>query len=173
MTIERSSWIVTAYAAAVEGGYSGSYEQFCLGMAKMANIDQSVEAAELFALIAEAYAKGTHNGLPVSSSEPGYHDNSFYYSEIAKNNKIDAKNARDDAVAARKDSEAYAKGTRNGTPVTSGDAAYQNNAKYYSGLAEGYRDDALTYKTACETFYNNMQYATDSEVSQIITDYGT
>ena len=29
-------------------------------------------------------------------------------------------------------SEAYAVGTRNGTPVTSSDPAYQNNAKYYA-----------------------------------------
>ena len=46
---------------------------------------------------------------------------------------------RDDAVAAasaaeddKEDAEAYAVGTRNGVPVTSGDPAYHNNSKYYS-----------------------------------------
>ena len=32
---------------------------------------------------AEAYAKGTKNGVPVTSLEPGYHDNSKYYAEQA------------------------------------------------------------------------------------------
>ena len=34
---------------------------------------------------AEAYAKGTKNGVPVTSLEPGYHDNSKYYAEQAQN----------------------------------------------------------------------------------------
>ena len=49
------------------------------------------------------------------------------------------KEYRDDAVAAatsaegdEEDAEAYAVGTRDGVPVTSGDPAYHNNAKYYS-----------------------------------------
>ena len=32
---------------------------------------------------AEAYAKGTRNGIAVSSTEPGYQDNSKYYAEQA------------------------------------------------------------------------------------------
>lgn len=34
---------------------------------------------------AEAYAKGTKNGIPVTSLEPGYQDNSKYYAEQAQN----------------------------------------------------------------------------------------
>lgn len=39
-------------------------------------------------------------------------------------------------------SEAYAVGTRNGVPVTSGDPAYQNNAKYYADNFVGAITDA-------------------------------
>lgn len=58
---------------------------------------------------------------------------------------------RDDAVAAatsaeddEEDAEAYAVGTRGGVPVTSGDPAYHNNAKYYSEQAN---PDALANMT--------------------------
>ena len=58
---------------------------------------------------------------------------------------------RNDAVAAaqaaegdEEDAEAYAVGTRNGVPVTSGDPAYHNNAKYYS---EQTNPDALANMT--------------------------
>ena len=58
---------------------------------------------------------------------------------------------RDDAVAAatsaegdEEDAEAYAVGTRSGVPVTSGDPAYHNNAKYYS---EQTNPDALANMT--------------------------
>lgn len=40
------------------------------------------------------------------------------------------------------DSEAWANGTRNGTPVTSGDPAYEKNAKYYVDNFLGYMTDA-------------------------------
>lgn len=40
------------------------------------------------------------------------------------------------------DAEAWANGTRNGTPVTSDDPAYQNNAKYYAENFVGFITDA-------------------------------
>lgn len=39
------------------------------------------------------------------------------------------------SAGSAEDSEAYAAGTRGGTPVTSGDPAYENNAKYYADSA--------------------------------------
>lgn len=61
------------------------------------------------------------------------------------------KQYRDDALAAataaegdEEDAEAYAVGTRSGVPVTSGDPAYHNNAKYYS---EQTNPDALANMT--------------------------
>lgn len=46
------------------------------------------------------------------------------------------------AEDASEDSEAYAVGTRGGVPVTSGDVAYENNAKYYAENCIGYITDA-------------------------------
>lgn len=40
------------------------------------------------------------------------------------------------------DAEAYGTGARGGEPVESGDAAYENNAKYWSEQSSGYADDA-------------------------------
>lgn len=53
------------------------------------------------------------------------------------------------------DSEAFARGTRNNTPVGSTDPAYHDNSKYYKELAE-------TAKTAAETAASN---ASASETS--------
>ena len=54
------------------------YEAHLKDRSDAGSIDQQ---AEVSALLAEAYAKGTHNGTPVSSSEAGYHDNAKYYME--------------------------------------------------------------------------------------------
>lgn len=53
----------------------------------------------------------------------------------AVNAKNDAVGAKTAAETAASNSEAYAIGKRNGTDVTSGDAAYHNNAKYYAEQA--------------------------------------
>ena len=42
----------------------------------------------------------------------------------------------------KEDSEAWANGTRDGVPVTSGDPAYQKNAKYYADNFIGMITDA-------------------------------
>lgn len=70
---------------------------------------------------AEAWAKGTKNGVPVGSSAPQYNNHSKHFSE--------------EAEAHADDSEAYAKGTRDGVDVGSSDVAYHNNSKYYSEQA--------------------------------------
>lgn len=50
--------------------------------------------------------------------------------------------AKQAAESAASDSEAWAVGQRGGTDVTSGDPAYQNNAKYYKELAEDAKEAA-------------------------------
>lgn len=94
------------------------------------------------ALNSEAYAVGKRNGSDVTSGDPAYHNNSKYfaieawgYSGDAENAKIDAVSAKNAAASSKLDSEAYAVGKRNGSDVTSGDPAYHNNSKYYSGEA--------------------------------------
>ena len=70
---------------------------------------------------AEAWARGTKDGVDVSATDPQYHNNSKYYAEQGEQNI--------------EQSEAWAKGTINGTPVSSGADQYQNNSKYYAEQA--------------------------------------
>ena len=58
--------------------------------------DTAVESAK----IAERYAKGTEGGVAVESGT-GYHDNSKYYSELAKNSQTAAKASEDAALASK------------------------------------------------------------------------
>ena len=77
---------------------------------------------ESYAELSESWAKGTKNGTAVPSSDPAYHNNSKYYSEISANNSDNA--------------EAWAVGQKGGTDVPSTDPTYHNNAKYYADIAE-------------------------------------
>lgn len=105
-------------------------------------------------LTAEAYAKGTRNGVPVTSDQAGYNDNSKYYKNLAKTHETNAAtsaaSAIDSASSASTNalkSEGYAIGTQNGTAV-SGGTYYQNNSKYYSELSSDAADDAHDSATA-------------------------
>ena len=84
---------------------------------------------------AEAWANGTRDGEPVTSGDPAYHNNSKYYSEQAGTSEIGAAASAVAAENGAKDAEAWAKGTRGGTPVGSSDPAYENNAAYYAADA--------------------------------------
>ena len=72
---------------------------------------------------AEAWAVGERHGVPVSSSDQTYHNNSKYYAEQAGISEDDA--------------EAWATGKKDGTDVPSTDPAYHNNARYYRELSQG------------------------------------
>lgn len=96
---------------------------------------------------AEAYAVGTREGVPVSGTDPAYHNNSEYYANEAATASTDAATHKDGAVSASRDSEAYAIGKRNGSNVSSGDVAYHNNSLYYSQQAAA---SALEAKEALE-----------------------
>jgi len=70
------------------------------------------------------------------------------------------------AAESAEDAEAWAAGTRNGTDVTSGDATYHNNAKYYaseaadsSAAAESSETGARTAQGAAETAKTAAQAA--------------
>ena len=67
--------------------------------------DVVVPEIEMYNL-AEAYARGTITDVfghtrPVEEGEPGYHDNSKYYKELAGTSKIDAETAKNAAEAAQ------------------------------------------------------------------------
>ena len=76
-------------------------------------------AAEGYKFDSEAWAKGTRNGVEVTSQEEGYKDNSKYYKQRA---------------------EAWAVGHIDGSNVPNTDETFENNAYYYSQLTESLRD---------------------------------
>lgn len=69
------------------------------------------------------------------------------------------------------DSEAWAKGTRSGTPVTSGQDGFEDNSKFYKQRAEAWavgKVDGANVESTDETYENNSKYY--SEVSSNIKD---
>ena len=110
----------------------------------------SIEAGT-YRYLSEAYARGTMGGTPVDPGDAGYEDNAKYYKDAAD---LDAQSASADAGFAAADAlkaEGYAVGEQNGTPVSSGDPYYQDNAKYYAGEAQQDKEDADTFKAAAQT----------------------
>lgn len=81
---------------------------------------EQMEAAARSATLSESWAKGGTNSRTGEDT-----DNAKYYKELAQT-------ASEDSEGFSEDSEAWARGTRNGTDVESGDETYHNNAKYFS-----------------------------------------
>lgn len=103
---------------------------------------------------AEAWAVGTKDGVPVTSEDEQYHNNSKYYAEQASTSETNAglsasaaSGSATSASGSAEDAEAYGIGKRGGVDVTSGDVAYQNNSKYYAGLASNSANNASTSET--------------------------
>ena len=61
-------------------------------------------------------------------------------------------NAATAASGSRVDAEAWAVGTRNGTPVQMGDPAFQNNSKYYAEHGAG-----TSFQGLSDTDFNNLE----------------
>lgn len=92
-----------------------------LSESDLAFIEQGIEASQDAidaASDSEAWAVGQRGGQDVPQTDPTYHNNSKYYSEVSDDNS--------------EDSEAWAVGTRSGVPVSQSDPQYENNAKYYA-----------------------------------------
>lgn len=99
-------------------------------------------ASEGFSEDSEAWARGTRNGTNVESSDPTYHNNSKYFSELSEESATNSSNSADDASDSAEEAEAWAKGTKNGVDVGSSAPQYHNNSKYYSELSEDSADDS-------------------------------
>ena len=91
---------------------------------------------------AEAWARGTKDNVPVTSSDPQYENNSKYYAEqaddsadAAATSETNAATSESHAKGSEENSEAWAVGTKNGTPVPSGQPQYENSAKYWAQAA--------------------------------------
>lgn len=130
----------------------------------------SATASETSNLSSEAWARGTKNGSAVSSSDPTYHNNSKYYSELADTSATNAAASETNSLNSSIDSEAWATGARNGVDVDSSDPTYENNAKYYSDSSGQSATDARNWAvgttgTGSGTDTNNSKYY--SELSEL------
>lgn len=95
----------------------------------------------------EAYAVGTRDGVPVTSGDAAYRNNSKFYATAASESAATAVASDIAAAQSEEDAEAWAIGEREGTPVSSGDVAYENNSKYYAGEAADSASNASTSET--------------------------
>ena len=162
--------LVSAYAYAVEGGYTGTEEEFTELMASYATV---AEEAEESALKSEGNAVGEQDGVPVEEGSPYYHNNSKYYSEQASGSATTASDkaseasgsataaggSADSASANALKSEGYAVGKQNGSDVWSGSTYYHNNAKYYSDKAS--EDATQTGQDRTQTGLDRTQTGLD------------
>lgn len=86
-TLRQDLGPVTAYAFAVEKGYTGTEEEFAELMASYATVAEaaagSASDAADSASDAEAYGAGTRGGSAVESGDEAYHNNAKYYAESA------------------------------------------------------------------------------------------
>lgn len=99
---------------------------------------------------AEAWAVGERDSTPVTSGDVTYHNNAKYYAgeaadsaTAASSSETNAGLSESAAAQSEEDAEAWANGTRGGVPVSSGDAAYHNNAKYWADAASGTVNDMI------------------------------
>ena len=102
---------------------------------------------------AEAWAEGTRGGDPVAPTDPTYQHNAKYHAGQAANSATQAGNAETAAggsalsaagsasaaggsanTASQKalDAEAWANGTRNGSPIPPSDPAYEKSSKWWA-----------------------------------------
>ena len=117
---ETSATNASNSASAASTSASNAATSATISATSATNASTSATNANTEALKSEGYAVGTQNGTPVSSGTY-YHNNSKYYAE------------QGDAL--QQDAEAWARGTKGGTPVPSTDPTYNNNAKYYADQA--------------------------------------
>ena len=128
----------------------------------------SASAAEDSAEDAEAWAVGQINGSDVPNTDARYHNNSKYYAGQASTSATNAGNSETNAATSETNAEAWAVGERNGTPVTSGDPAYHNNAEYYADEADDSAEDSEAWAVGERdgvpvtsddpTYHNNAKY---------------
>ena len=94
--------------------------------------------------------------------------------ESAQSASDDASAASDDAASASgsaETAEAYAKGTVNGTPVTSGQTGYQDNSKYYKDEAYMQASMAINAAAGAMAAMQSLAPEYDSTATYAVGDY--
>lgn len=159
--------IVTAYAAAVNTGYTGTEEQWT----------EEISTVRAFAT-GKKYSDG--DLVPLEEGDTGYHDNARYWADetsgYAKGTNSEgaslhadesAKHYSEVALEHKNTAERFAKGTVNNNAVTEGDG-FEDNSKYYkersndfSLISEGYAEGTQkgTNVTSSSPYYqHNAKY---------------
>ena len=83
-----------------------------------------------------AASQSASNASISATDAQRYMNNASTSASAAASSAATASNASTNALNSSRDSEAWAVGTRNGTPVSSSDPQYHNNAKYYAEQME-------------------------------------
>jgi hypothetical protein len=109
-----------------EAAAANAYASEVAAAASAADTTQAEEA--------EAWAKGTKNGVAVGNTAPQYHNNSKYWSDQSASSASAAAASAADTTQAQQ-AEAWAKGTKNGVPVASDEPQYEDNSKYWAQQA--------------------------------------
>ena len=138
-----SAGYVTAYGAAVRGGYTGTYEEFCAEQAHFAENAQAVAqaktAAEAAAATAAQQATAAAGSANAATRAADNADTSAAAAGSAAGSAAtDADTATAKATAAAASAlkaEGHAVGQQNGTDVDSGSPYFHNNAEYYADQA--------------------------------------
>ena len=178
--IMKDLGVATAYGYAVEKGYTGTEEEFAELMASYATVAQ--DAAHSAEQAAES-ATNAHNSEINAGTSEGHAEQSKLDAQAAKNaaetaqGKAEeaqgkAETAETNADGYAEDAEAWAVGTRDGSPVGQTDPTYHNNAKYYAEEAERQEgraaqdaSDASDAKDAAVSAKNDAVDAKDLAVS--------
>ena len=160
----------TAYQSAVEGGYTGTEAEFEADLANFGQWKNDAETAAANAATSEANAANSASAASTSASNAATSETNAATSETnaaasenaasgsataaansataaagsasaAATSETNAAASETAASESAEDAEAWAEGTRNGSPVPSTDPAYQHNAKYWADQAGGAMND--------------------------------
>lgn len=147
-TTRRNLGHATAYGYAKAKGYTGTEEEFAELMASYAEVAQE----------AEAWADGERSGVPVTSDDPAYHNNSKYYKELAGGSATDAASHAADALASKQNAAASAS-SANDSKLAAQSAA--GDAEHYAEVA------ASTFSVVGDV---SFAVAADGGVTMIFTE---
>lgn len=160
----------TAYQSAVEGGYTGTEAEFEADLANFGQWKNDAETAAANAATSEANAANSASAASTSASNAATSETNAATSETnaaasetaasgsataaansataaagsasaAASSETNAAASETAASESAEDAEAWAEGTRNGSPVPSTDPTYQHNAKYWADQAGGAMND--------------------------------
>ena len=126
--------------------------------------EDAAHASEVAAATSEAnalqYADDAHQGADNATASATQAAASAHNAAISEQNAADSESNASDSAS---DAEAWAVGQRDGADVSTSDATYQNNSKYYAGLASASHDSTVGIYDDCvevkDEIYNMLQMA--------------